>query len=149
MTILRFDSVAEFLEASKKSSTWDQIEGCSSTQWDLNVRGPEARKRALSGDIEIASKAMKALENLDIECDETLKLAFMPSVAGSRVCVPAYLAGNPMCMRQRKRTEQVTRHVSVYVDMTCSAGIDASVMLKRGITILGFLEQLQRNQVGV
>lgn len=148
--ILRFDSVAHFVETfrAEKHQSWETFGYDGGYSWDLNVTGAEALDRALNGDPSIARTAIDLVSKIHTDLEGSSRTAWISHVSGSRVDVPAFVAGSPLSMRRRVKREQ-SRHVSVYVDMTCSAGIKATDMVKRGATILGFLESLQRNGVDV
>ena len=66
---------------------------------------------------------------------------------GSRVLVPQYLANSPFCMNRRQKVASPVQHVSIYVAIAFCCDVTPEQMLKRGITILGLLEQLQARQV--
>lgn len=68
-----------------------------------------------------------------------------PDVAGYSPRVGAYLAGQPRCMRRRKRSESLGP-VRIYVDLACSSGVSAGSQLARGIAVaaLAYAVQLSR-----
>jgi hypothetical protein len=80
---------------------------------------------------------------------DEIKQRYIPSMTGSRVSVPDYLAGSPRCMRQRKPSEIQTRSVNLFVNMSSSGGVKATTLLQRGTTILALLEFLSLSQISV
>jgi hypothetical protein len=117
--------------------------------WDLGVSGARAADLAVNGDPTIVAEYAGNVERFSLDAATETRAAWLPSVTGGRVDMGAYLAGAPDCMRRRARREIETRHVSIYVSQTCSAGIRAETMRKRGAAILGLLDTLNALQVSV
>lgn len=152
--IHRFASVAEFIETCQK----DIVKGWEWTSygdptWNgiayEKQAGPEACKLALEGDPNLKASTSEAMSRLVPQYVEGSTRRWAPSIAGSRVCIPEYLSGNPMCMRRRVPRESITRHMNVYVAVGCQAAVRAGQMVERGAIVLGMLEALQAAQVGV
>jgi len=82
--------------------------------------------------VEPARALMSKLEHgLSVSTD-----TFASSVAGCFPNVPEYLAGEPECMWDLTPTESENAPLSIYIDLTCSAGITPAQMQKRGIAVL-------------
>jgi hypothetical protein len=75
--------------------------------------------------------------------------AWVHSIAGSRVCVQDYLAGNPRHMRRRTKVEKQAQHVTVWVECVSSSGISATMLRNRGLAILAFVETLRMLRISV
>ncbi len=146
--ILRHDSLPAYLDHLKDHQLY-RDHGFGGYSWDNGVNGKEAVSRATNGDPTIVNTMTTILDKITPSDANGSRSAYVPSIAGSRVSVPDYLAGSPTCMRRRTRVESSQRHVSIYVDGTCSAMISADTMIARGATILGFLTALQQLQIGV
>lgn len=156
--VVRFESIDAFIadirakETRVGMSNWGGYcdpDSATTGDWDGGVSPNEAMKRAVQGDTSIVAASTDALDKLEIQQGEEIAWTTVRDVWGTRPDIGAFLAGSPYNMKRRVRANASTRHVSIYVSTTCSAGISASDMLKRGQTILGLLEALQQMQVGV
>ncbi len=142
--ILRYNSVIEYLAAVQEISASNVLNRYSSSRsWDMGVTGSAAMELAANGDPSIVAEWEGQIEHVQEASSEAPRPLWTPSMLGPRVSVPAYLAGSPMCMRRRKRPENITRHVSVYVSTTSSGGITADDMMRRGAAILGYVQSIQ------
>lgn len=121
----------------------------SDSSWDDGISGREATKRALEGDTSYVGSYESFIKNIEEKIAPAARMGWAPSVAGSRVSVPAYLSGNPYNMRRRMVREKHSRHVNIYVGTLCSCGIRPDQMLRRGQAILGLLTCLERMQIAV
>lgn len=149
-----YDSVGEYIQEEvdrnqclAKGGRSGSYDHCGS--WDDGVSGKQAAEYARVGKEGHVSEFGNTLADLETLNADVVRPQWMRSLGGSRVVVPEYLADRPDHMRRRTRNENVVRHVNVYVSMVCSAGIHASTMLKRGATILAYLDFLQRSGVNV
>jgi hypothetical protein len=85
----------------------------------------------------------------------TDKIAGFPSqtlaqqVAGTRVLVPAFLAGAPDCMLRLTTEDRPVRHIRMFVNVASAASLPCEKLLVRGAAILGLVELLQSQQIGV
>lgn len=146
MKIERFESVPSFCAHVRKIGVRESGNG---HEWDLGVSGPEALKRGEMGDPTIATETSAIMDRIVPSFREEEASRWVAAPMGTRVSVPEYLGGNPMCMRRRAKRETTARHLSIYVDLGCAAMVGASHMMKRGATILGFLEWLTRHGINV
>lgn len=150
--IKRYESVDAYLPEARAAlargarNAHRQSHGYS---WDLGVSCPEAIQRATYGDASLGRKVSDVVDRIAPSIGDDARMRFAPALAGSRVNVPAFLSGNPYAMRRRVRTESSVQHVAIYVELACSAGIEAEKMVARGATILALLESLQQRQVSV
>lgn len=119
--------------------------------WDLGVSYNQAIQLATKGDHSLVAKCAAQVDDLvnRFTIRQETKARYRPSVAGSRVSVPDYLAGSPMSMRRKVPSETQNRSVNVYVGTTSWAHCQADDLLKRGQTILALLEFLQLSQVSI
>jgi hypothetical protein len=159
--ILRWDSLGAYVRdevahvanvnvGMYPASTWAQGRGAGMGEdWDLGISGARAADLAVNGDPSIVAEYAGNVDRYTLDAANETRLAWLPSVSGGRVDMGAYLTGAPDCMRRRARREIQTRHVSIYVSQTCSAGISAATMRKRGAAILGLLDVLNGMQVSV
>src|SRR5579872_5332559 len=148
--IARYSSVGEYVRKAREVVKHPTREHYSGNGWDLGVSFEQACERGLVGDLDAAARATEALAKIETSSTrESYRLRPTLSMAGSRVSVPTYLAGKPNCMVRRVKTEIATRSVAIYVDTSCSAGIPASSMFQRGVTILALLSALQSSGVAI
>jgi hypothetical protein len=158
MRIDRYSTVDEYIakaEAIKaRGSKWDYnpYSGTSKGHsWDAGIGFEEACRRGREGDPSLVIQYTSEVDKLVNEflVKDKPRRRYNPSMVGSRVSVPDYLAGSPLSMRRRMVQEIATRTVSIYVGIVCSAGIRSEQMIKRGCTILALLEYLNMSQVAV
>lgn len=143
--LLRFDSVPSYIS----QITTPLSERSEGIHWDLGVSAKRASTLALTGDTSMVQSLSHAIDHVSPPVADDMARAWVNTVAGTRVSVPAYLSGNPMAMRKRTVRETSTRHVNVYVELASIGSIEASDLLRRGATVLAFLEYLQTIQVNV
>lgn len=157
-TVARYDSfeayVAESVAAIEGYSgnnhyARESFDHARGEYWDLGVTGRRASELALTGDPTITARTTDAVNRLESVVRDVPRSTYRRDFAGVRVDVPAYLGGNPMCMRRKSRTDVQTRHMAIYVCVSCQGAVTASDMLARGATILGLVESLQSMSIGV
>jgi hypothetical protein len=73
---------------------------------------------------------------------ETSRFETVNAVAGGVANVPAFLAGHPMAMRQRRRVDSALGPLTVLVDVTTSAHISEETIERRGIAVLALIRAL-------
>lgn len=155
MRLERYDSIEGYAKLvakeSSKSHGSSEYTGYNHSSWNDGVSFKKSIQLAIEGDPALVSKYTEFVDKLvnDFTINQDVRKRYVSAVAGSRVSVPEYLGGSPYCMKRRMPREISTRSVNIYVSTTCSAGVDAANMLKRGATILALLEYLQQVQVSV
>lgn len=150
MHVDRYESVNAFLKETEECNAIASYKECGGYDWDLGVKGPEALAKGRDGDLSVVSQATTAIDKLTVNAlANRPKAAFRPAMAGGYVNVPRYLGGAPDHMMARKKVGRESQHVSIYVCICSSAGVDAGSLLTRGVTILALLESLVARQVGV
>lgn len=88
---------------------------------------------------EAESMIEKIVSELELEAPE-----WANDVAGAYPDVPAYLSGQPECMRRRILSVSEKSPVRVWVDVTSSAGIKHEMLAKRGTAALALVMSLIR-----
>lgn len=148
--IQRF-TVAELIEYSKQCGTRGERLGAGTGGTGDVTTLSAAYDRALNGDASLMARASTMLDRIDVSEVGTAFVARPTPVVsgGTRVNVPAYLAGNPRCMVRRTKQETTTRHVNIFVSVSSSARVRDSDLLTRGAAVLGLLQALQQAQIGV
>ena len=154
MRVDRYDSLSQYtdaVETQRWNFTGDYGHGSKRSEWDAGVGYREAIRRTREGDPSLVGQYADKVDRMvsEFKMHDEQRAAYVPSVAGSRVVVPEYLGGSPMCMRRRQKRDIQTRSVNIYVNTTCHAVVPADNMLKRGASILALLEFLQMSQVSV
>lgn len=148
MPIERFESVPEFVRTAVSRGV-EKHHYFDTAEWGDGLKGPEVIRRALNGDNSFAKACENTITHLAPVFKSAPQFSYQPDFAGSRVNVGAYLSGDPMCMRRKTRTNQATPHITMYVEVDSSSGVNQETMLKRGGAILALLEWLQSANVGV
>lgn len=101
----------------------------------------ETIKRTKEGNLDLIPQAEELLSKIDADLDIDGPL-WQGSVAGAFPDVPAFLSGDPECMRSRVICVNEKAPVRVFVCTTSSCGIDSKTLLKRGIAALALVMQL-------
>jgi hypothetical protein len=143
-----YDNVSEYLDREKDAPIGVYTDH-GGRGWDDGVSPQRALKYAREGHPGTDGSFAADVADLESVTADDLQVSWFRSTAGSRVCIPEYLSGAPDHMRQRRRREVHVRHLSIYVSLVCSGGITSATMLKRGATILAYLDYLQRSGVNV
>lgn len=146
--IKRFESVSDYVKANADLGQHCYTRGSYDDSWSGDSYDAAADK-ALHGDRSLVGRFASNIDDIAMGVREHEAPTYHASPVGSRVNVPAYLAGNPYNMRRKGRREIAARHVTIYVSMVASAHFGPSELIKRGSAILGLLEGLQRMNVGV
>lgn len=148
MTVHRFESLGEYAGACRKANVGKRCRG-GGEAWDAGVTPSEAIELAETGDPRLVSAQSEAVNRVAAGLAATPTMTSVRAMSGARVDVGAYLGGSPRCMVRRVRAPRPVRHVAVYVNGACGADISARNMLVRGATVVGLLEALQTQQIGV
>lgn len=69
-----------------------------------------------------------------------------PSVVGSTFNVGAYLAGNPMSMRLRRKVMENTNPIHILIDITVSSGTSQDEIMNRGIAAVALARVLVQSR---
>jgi hypothetical protein len=111
--------------------------------WDLGESYVSVAGKCRSGDrarVAPSDKFMSQFE--DLLGYVGTKFETQNTITGGAPNVGAFLAGNPMNMRSRRRIESEQAPLNIVVDVVSSGGIDASVLEKRGAAILALVRIL-------
>jgi hypothetical protein len=98
-------------------------------------------ERTKFGNLALIPKAEALLSQVEAELDNESP-DWTYQVAGSYPDIPAFLSGDPECMRARITRPNEKAPVRVFVCTTSSAGVSADILLKRGIVALALVMQL-------
>lgn len=102
----------------------------------------QAARMIRDGDLSAVPDCDKIMQELDGNVFVSRQYRVVNDVCGATPDVPAYIAGLPTAMRRRVRQSNVTAPLAVFVDLTTSGGIEASVVRKRGVAILALVRLL-------
>ncbi len=138
MALFNFDSIEDFARACAPYPPKHRT-----NYWTAHLSYQQCVERAVSGDESYVSNAEKILDQLDVELPETKCFQTIRSPFGGRVNLGDWLAGSPDPMRRRKRVNTDIAPIKIVVSTSCSSGIDAEVMERRGYAILALLLKLQ------
>jgi hypothetical protein len=115
----------------------------SGDSWLGGMGGEQSTKCLREGDMAGAALADDYLTKVEsLVAFETHTWRVIHDVTGGVPNVPAYLAGHPLNMRRRQRQVNEQGPLAVVVDLTSSAGVNASDVRKRGCAILALVRAL-------
>jgi hypothetical protein len=146
--VLKFDSMHAFM-AAFHAKVRHHSAGEMPESWNLKTDWRAAAVKAVEGDPTLAGLADQTIEKINVTIGDVERPIDAPSVAGYRVVVPDFLGGNPRNMRKRAKAERQAQHVTIYVSVIASAGINAKDLLTRGSAILALVEALTMRRIGV
>jgi hypothetical protein len=102
-----------------------------------------ACRRAESGDFARVAASDSMLEKVESLLDmSSLRAVTLPAVAGGVPCVPAYLAGNPLAMRVRRRVAHDRGEIALFVEGWTSAQAKPDAIQRRGAAVLALARAL-------
>ncbi len=124
-----------------------KIKNWSSGSWYGRHSKATALRALTLGDESLVAASDALLAKLEDKLPHTRKWQNRRSVTGGLVNVPEFLAGNPECMRLRKRLDRNDAPVTIFMDLTSSAMISADKLLARGTAILALARALCEHRV--
>lgn len=124
-----FESTHEYADTVERECRARHLGSWTGETWGESIT------RARSGNTALVPQAEALVDKLTVEAQRDQPI-WIPSVAGAFPCVGDYLAGAPDCMRRRHPTPTDRAPIKMYVELTSSAGVSASDMVKRGTAIL-------------
>ena len=138
MTLARFDGLADLSRYVAGATGGHDV---SSEKWAGSTM-PEALDRALSGNAALVPASDKLLAQLEAINPPTSAWETQGAVAGGVANIPAYLAGQPVNMRLRRRVESQGAPLSIIVDCVTSGGVDHATITRRGAAVLALVRSL-------
>ena len=136
--LVPYNSLGDFArEAQKHNPNRVMEDACN------GVTFPQAIEKAILGDDRLAAKANKLLDQLNVDMPATKVWRKKRSPFGGSVNFGDWLAGSPEPMRRRVKTDVDTAPLKIVVGVSCSSGITADQMERRGIVILALVLKLQ------
>lgn len=100
----------------------------------------ECADKVMQGDLSLVDASDRLMAKLEGAVEfETRAMATVDAMTGGVPNIGAYLAGNPLNMRQRRRVMSQAAPLNVIVDLTTSAGISNEAIKRRGACILAFV----------
>lgn len=144
--IIRYDSPAElradYIRRNARANT-STHSGRANVEWYGGETIADTLRLTEFGDTKLVPKAEALLDKLDTAI-ETSRRTWEPAPAGAFVCVPDVLAGHPTPMRRLIYQQDETSPITILVNTSSSAGINADTLQKRGIVILALVMALSR-----
>jgi len=143
-----------FLEASELRRTIESNAQCvkdckeqlAQGRWSGNLTYAQALDKLVTGDQSLVAQSDELLSKLEDKLPQTSKWQKINHYTGTRVSVTRHLAGLPKSMRKRTRLDRDDAPVTIFMDLTSSAMVDADHLLKRGIAILAFTRLLTQHR---
>jgi hypothetical protein len=136
------DSVLDWAELGEQHP--NKHHGDGGDRWSCGGKKPsQVVKDAKHGDLSLVAESDKLIDSLEDKV-QFLSSSWktIDSVVGGAVNAGAYIAGFPLCMRQRKRQAVDTAPMSVVVDLTVSCGLSSDEIAKRGSAVLALVRLL-------
>lgn len=115
----------------------------SNLSWFNNESEALTGQRCTNGDASVLPAAQALMGRLSPGWTAPA-IQMVPEVHGAFPVVPEYLAGEPECMRTLVAHADASAPIRLFVDLTCSAGIQSKDMLTRGTTIIALALTLQQ-----
>lgn len=100
------------------------------------------QRKAETGDYGLVEESNLFLEQIEDQVPMSRGWRNVDDVVGAIPNVPAYLAGHPQHMRRRERAARDNAPLTIYMDLTSSAMIEAKQVQKRGIVLLALARML-------
>jgi hypothetical protein len=136
-----YESGSEFGEACERAGV-----AFRAGDW-YGGEGREGALRKLTlGDNALVGASEGLLESFQDCLPSTPRFRNVEDVVGALPNVPAFLAGAPQSMRRKQRAVSESAPISVITDVTSSAAISASDLLKRGAALLAFVRVLSAHR---
>jgi hypothetical protein len=98
------------------------------------------------GDAALSARAERYLARFEDDVFTGQGFSTRNSVVGGVPNIGAYLAGNPMNMRQRFRTTTETAPLAIFLELTGSAGISEESYIERGAAMLALVRLLSNTR---
>lgn len=95
-----------------------------------------------SGDLAAVPESEKYLHDMESHTFLSKAYRIRDDVCGGAVNIPAFVSGVPVHMRRRERVTSAVAPLSIFVDLTSSASIQATDLFKRGAAILALVRLL-------
>ena len=112
-------------------------------EWYGNETEAQSLRFAHEGNTRLVPEAEALIHNLDTMI-ETTRRVWQPSPAGAFPVVADYLRGLPTSMRRMLHERDESAPITILVNTSCSAGIDADTIERRGAVILALVLALSR-----
>lgn len=139
-TFLDSNDLRRTTEEIIKPGEWD------SSKWAGKKTFQEALTALTVGDPSLVAASDALLAKIEDKLPQTRKWQRINHVTGNRVRMGAFLAGQPNCMRKRKKLEREDAPVTIFMDLTSSAMVNVDDLLKRGVAILAFARCLTQHR---
>jgi hypothetical protein len=94
------------------------------------------------GDMSLVQRSDQILNQLEDQVPVSRGWRNIDDVVGSVPNVPAFLAGHPQHMRRRHRVARDSAPLTLFLDLTSSAGINHKDVMQRGIVMLALTRLL-------
>ncbi len=145
--IVQYDSLAALITAYKASGAYGAKGhgGMSGDEWYGGESATQSIDRTLHGDMTLVPEAERLLDRLDAEVDIP-RPQWRPAVCGPYVNIPRLLNGEPAAFMRMQDEADDRSPVNILASVTCSAGIKAATLRKRGVVILALTMALARTR---
>lgn len=100
------------------------------------------RRKVVQGDEGRVAESEAMLAAIEDQVPLSRGWRNVDDVVGALPNVPAFLAGHPVSMRRRERVARDNAPLTVFLDLTSSADINANSVARRGIAILALVRAL-------
>jgi|SRR6516165_4909825 hypothetical protein len=149
-----FPTIADFVSYVDKASQGASRDNSRSNEatmsWSLGVSYTGALKMAEVGWPEGAQMVDQLVDKVESVINATLpdqRQRLRPAIAGGRVSVPAFLAGQPLHFLTLKREAATVKTITLNVSLSISCAVSAEHAMRRGVAICALVKCLERRRV--
>lgn len=130
-----------FIETTARlwTSAWSES-NTATAKWDLGVGFEGAKRLARDGWREGAAEALKLIGSIPPYTGKTVDKF---DVAGERVDIGRYLAGEPAHMRSKRREIRKRPIIHIVVSMAVSVSVNASDYMRYGAALASVIDNLE------
>lgn len=131
-----------FLEASEIPAVMKQYpQARQGSSW-IGDSSEALVRKATVGDNGLVEESEKFLSSIEDQVPMSRGWKNVDDVVGAVPNITAYLAGHPQHMRRRQRASKENAPLTIYMDLTSSAAIDAKDVQRRGTVLLALVRML-------
>lgn len=138
------------IEAGELSSVLKQHESqMKVSAWTQKWAGETVavmRQRIVTGHDALVEQSDRFYDQIADQVPMSRGWSNVDDVVGAVPNVPAFLAGQPQCMRRRQRTAKENAPLTIYMDLTSSSTVSQRDVLRRGLVLLALTRMLVQHR---
>lgn len=115
--------------------------------WDLGISTEQAISMCFTGDTSAVEASDALLSKMEEHTNmPSTRSIWYDDVSGAFPNIPAYIAGQPLNMRQRQKVQIDSAPLAIMVDLSVSGAINAQQVRNRGVAILALTRALSAHR---